>query len=296
VSGPGGFAGSHPGRVAIVGAGQVGTMLGMALTWAGARAGIDEVFLWDPDAVALAASLERGSGHRPAADMDDVLSADTILLAIPVGAIVGWLHEFGPAIGAGTFVMDTGSAKHGVVEAMRRTVPDHAHALGGHPIAGSEVSGPAGADPHRLNGATFVLCPVRDDPLAVSRGRSIAEAVAATPFEMEAGEHDRVIARTSHLPHLAACALATVAGTLAASDRDGVHRLAATGFAGATRLAAGDPTMISAFLQANRREAGMALSELIQELTLLGRALEDSDPTPLEEALAAGRAARRAVA
>jgi prephenate dehydrogenase len=295
VSGPGGFAGSRPGRVAIVGAGQVGTMLGMALSWAGPRAGVDEVFLFDSDPVALAASLERGAG-RALADMNDVLSADSIILAIPVGEIVQWLHTFGPSVGPGTLVMDTGSAKNEVVEAMRRTIPDHAHALGGHPVAGTELPGPVAADPRRLDGATFVLCPVRSDAVALQQGRSIAKAVGARPLEMDADEHDRVIARTSHLPHLAACALATVAGARLSDDADAVRLLASTGFAGATRLAAGDPTMIAAFLRANRAEVSAALAELMDELGLLARALEDSDPAPLEEALAAGRAARRAVA
>jgi prephenate dehydrogenase len=63
-----------------------------------------------------------------------------------------------------------------------------------------------------LDGATFVLCPVRSDAVALQQGRSVAKAVGAKPLEMDADEHDRVIARTSHLPHLAACALATVAG------------------------------------------------------------------------------------
>jgi prephenate dehydrogenase len=192
--------------------------------------------------------------------------------------------------------MDTGSAKHGVVEAMRRTIPDHAHALGGHPVAGTELPGPVAADPRRLDGATFVLCPVRADAAAVQRGQAIAKAVGARPVEMEADEHDRVIARTSHLPHIAACALATVASAHLSSDADTVRLLASTGFAGATRLAAGDPTMIAAFLRANRPEVSAALAELIDELSVLGRALDDSESAPLEEALAAGRAARRAVA
>jgi prephenate dehydrogenase len=270
-------------------------MLGMALSWAGARAGVDEVFLLDSDPVALAASLERGAG-RGLTDMEDVLSADSIILAIPVGEIVQWLHSFGPAVGPGSLVMDTGSAKHGVVEAMRQTIPAHAHPLGGHPVAGTELPGPVAADPRRLDGATFVLCPVRPDAVAAQRGRAIAKAVGARPFEMEADEHDRMIARTSHLPHLSACALATVAGTRLSGDADAVRLLASTGFAGATRLAAGDPTMIAAFLRANRREVTAAIADLIDELALLGRALEDADPAPLEEALAAGRAARRAVA
>jgi prephenate dehydrogenase len=241
-------------------------------------------------------SLARGGGHRLTTSMDDVLSTDTIVLAIPVDEIVRWLHDHGPALQTGTLVLDTGSAKRSVVEAMRRTVPAHAHAVGGHPVAGTEVPGPAGADRDRLAGATFVLCSVREDPEAAARGRALAEAAGARPVELDAEEHDRVIARTSHLPHLAACALASIAGALVGDGGDAPRLLASTGFAGATRLAAGDPRMISSFLRANAREVRAALTDLAEELALLGRALEDADPAALEEALAAGRAARQAVA
>jgi prephenate dehydrogenase len=295
VSGPEGFARSRPGRVAIVGAGQVGTMLGMALKWAGARFGVDEILLLDPDPVALAASLERGAGQRAATDMADVLSADTIVLAIPVGEIVRWLDEFGARVRPETLVLDTGSSKRNVVEAMRRTVPPHAHAVGGHPVAGTERPGPVGADPSRLRGATFVLCPVRDDDAALARGRAVAEAVGAIAAEMDADAHDRVIARTSHLPHLAACALAIVTGDRVPDEGQTIRLLASTGFAGATRLVAGDPAMIAAFLHANREEVGRALSDLVEELGRLGRAIDDPDPDALVAELARGQAARRAV-
>jgi prephenate dehydrogenase len=268
----------------------------MALTGAGPGAGVDEVLLLDADPGVAEESLQRGAGHRVSPSMEDAMSADTIVLAIPIDEIVGWLHQHGPAMRTGALVIDTGSAKRGVVEAMRRTVPGDAHAMGGHPVAGTELPGPAGADPGRLAGATFALCAVREDPEASARGRALAEAVGARPFELDAEEHDRVIARTSHLPHLAACALASVAGALVEGGGDAPRLLASTGFAGATRLAAGDPTMISSFLRANAREVRAALADLTSELALLGRALEDSDPAALEEALAAGRAARRAVA
>jgi prephenate dehydrogenase len=270
-------------------------MLGMALTAAGPDAGVDEVLLLDASPGVAQESLERGAGHRVSASLDDALSADTIVLAIPVDEIVRWLHDHGASVGAGALVIDTGSAKRGVVEAMRRTVPGHAHSMGGHPVAGTELPGPAGADPARLAGATFVLCAVRNDPEAAARSRALAQAAGARPFELDAGEHDRVIARTSHLPHLAACALATVAGALVEGGGDAPRLLASTGFAGATRLAAGDPTMVSSFLRANAREVSAALADLAAELALLGRALEDADPAALEEALAAGRASRRAV-
>ena len=294
MSGPDGFAGSRPGRVAIVGAGQVGTALGMALTGAGAGAGIEEVALFDRDPAAIEASLERGAGQRSASDVEDVLSADTVVLAIPVGEIVKWLDRFGGSVGTGTLVIDTGSAKASVVEAMR-ALPKSAHALGGHPIAGTERPGPDGADPSLLRGAPFVLCPVRDDDDALRRGRSLAAAAGATPVEMDAETHDRVVARTSHLPHLMASALAGVVGGLADRDGDVVRLLASTGFRGATRLAAGDPGMVAGFLQANRVEVRHAVDELIGALLPLQHLLEDEDGE-LVGALAACRAAREAVA
>jgi len=294
VSAPDDFAGSRPGRVAIVGAGQVGTALGMALTGAGAGAGIEEVSLFDRDPAVVEASLERGAGQRVAADAEDVLSADTVVLAVPVGEIVRWLDQFGPSVGSGTLVIDTGSAKASVVNAMRR-LPDDAHPLGGHPIAGTERPGPGGAEPSLLRGAPFVLCPVRADDAALRRGRALAAAVGANPVEMDAEAHDRVVARTSHLPHLMASALAGVVGGLADRDGEAVRLLASTGFRGATRLAEGDPGMVAGFLQANRTEVRRAVDELIGALLPLQHLLEDEDGE-LVGALAACRAAREAVA
>jgi len=294
VSVPDDFAGSRPGRVAIVGAGQVWTALGMALTGAGLGAGVEEIALFDRDQTAVEASLERGAAQRVAADAEDVLSADTIVLAVPVDEIVRWLDQFGPAVGRASLVIDTGSAKAGVVNSMRG-LPEGTHALGGHPIAGTERPGAAGADPALLRGAPFVLCPVRDDEAALRRGRALAEAVGATPVEMEAETHDRVVARTSHLPHLMASALAGVVGGLADRDGDVVRLLASTGFRGATRLAAGDPGMVAGFLRANRAEVRRAVDELIGALLPLQHLLEDDDGE-LVGVLAACRAAREAVA
>jgi len=296
VSGPDGFAGSRPGRVAIVGAGQVGTALGMALTEAGPGAGVDEVSLYDRDPAAVETSLERGAGQRAAGGADDVLSTDTVVLAVPVDEIVRWLDQFGASVGRDTLVIDTGSAKSAVVEAMRR-LPGDTHALGGHPIAGTERPGPAGADPSLLHGAPFVLCPVREDAVALRRGRALAEAVGASPVEMDAATHDRVVARTSHLPHVMAAALALMVGGLAEHDGEIVRLLASTGYRGATRLAAGDPEMVAGFLAANRVEVRQAIDELIGTTLLsLRRVLEDDRLEELPRALADSRAAREAVA
>jgi prephenate dehydrogenase len=273
------------GRVGIVGAGQVGTMLGLAL-----RGRAEAIALADREPSATRASLARGAGDR-AASLEEALSADIVVLAVPVPEIVRLLRERGDEFAPGTLVLDTGSAKRSVVEAMRRSVADTVHAVGGHPMTGTERPGPEGADRDRLVGATFVLCPVRDDPEAMTRAGALVDAVGARPVEMDAGIHDTVVSRTSHLPHLVAAAVALAAGDV---DPGAARDLAASGFAGTTRLAASDPAVVAAFLAANADEVEGALRSLHGALERLGSALAEG-PLPLADALAAARRVRREV-
>ncbi len=166
--------------------------------------------------------------------------------------------------------MDTGGAKRVVVEAMRG-LPASVHALGGHPVAGTERSGPEAAAPELLRGAPFVLSPVRPDPEAMARGRALARAVGARPVEMDAGAHDQVVARTSHLPHVMASALAL--SVAASGSPDEVGDLVSGGYEGATRLARSDPEMVAGFLAANADEVRRAVRELEKTLDLLAEAL-----------------------
>lgn len=277
------------GRVAIVGAGQVGTMLGMALRRAAAGFGVEEVALFDRDARRAAASLERGAGDLLLFGVREALAREAVVLAVPVPQILRFLEEHGREARPGSLLIDTGSAKAAVVEAMRRCVGPEVRALGGHPIAGTERPGPGGADPGLLRGAAFVLTPVRDDPEALARGRSLARAVGARPVEMDAAAHDRVAARTSHLPHLMAAALALVVQQAGGEARD----LAGTGYRGAVRLASSDPHMAAGFLWANAGEVRAALDDL--EAALAGlRAALDGGPDHLARALSAARSAAEA--
>lgn len=288
--------GNRLGRVAIVGAGQVGTMLGLALRSRASDARpdavreVDRVVLADSSAEALEASLARGAGDvaLPAEELPGLLpELDTVVLALPVPAIQAWLSELGPRLSPGTFVLDTGSAKAAVVATMRERLPERVHALGGHPMAGSERPGPGGADPARLRDAPFVLVPVRNDPTALARGRLLATAVDARPVEMDAATHDRLVATASHLPHVMAFALAMVA---AGTNGDGeLHRVAGTGFAGAVRLARSDPAMVAGFMAANATEVQAAVSELCTALARVSAAIRGG-PAELTALLAGARA------
>jgi prephenate dehydrogenase len=272
-----GAAGAALGNIAVVGAGQIGTMIGMALR-ADGRDDVREVAVYDRDLAVANASFERGSADRVLATEDEVFQADTIVLCVPVPEIVRLVVLWGPALPPGTFLVDAGSAKKRVVEAMRR-LPKHVHALGGHPMAGTHIRGPAGARPELLQNAAFIFTPVRDDVAALERGRALARAVRARAVELDAPTHDAVAAVTSHLPHVAAFALMSLA-----SSREHARELVGSGFADATRLADSDPEMVAGFLSANALQVHRALGEFVAILERLASRLDD-DPQALAHLL-----------
>jgi prephenate dehydrogenase len=263
--------------VAIIGAGQVGTMIGLALRSRpshGSDAGPAQVAVFDRDRAVAERSLARGSANRILPHLEDALTADAIVLAVPVPEIVKLIDEFGRRLPVGSLVIDTGSAKRVVVKAMRRSISEGVHAIGGHPMAGTERPGAEGASAKALAGAAFVLTPIRDDGAAVGRAAGLAEAAGARPVVMDAESHDRVVALTSHLPHVMAFALAGLAGD-AAREGEPVAALASTGFSSAARLSRTDPEMVAAFLSANADEVRQALGRLMERLQALDAALDD---------------------
>lgn len=261
------------GSVAIVGTGQTGTALGIALSRSGAA---QEVVLHDRDPRVAERSRSLGAGTRTAGRIEDALRADTVILSVPVSGIVAIVDSHGRSLRPGTLLLDTGSAKRVVIEAMRRSVELSVHAIGGHPVAGTERPGPEGADAATLAGATFALCPVRDDPEALRRARVLVHAVGADALVMDAGAHDRAVARTIGLPHLVAFALAAAVRT----KGEVAGALAGPGLRGATRLARSDPAMVAALLAANAAEIREAVAGLRLALEALVSTLDD------EEALA----------
>jgi prephenate dehydrogenase len=281
------------GRVAIVGAGQVGTLLGMALMANRRAAGVEAITLFDHDPATAAESLARGAGDAAGVEVSDAFGADVVVLAVPVPEIVTLVDRFGPMTRPGALVIDTGSAKRAVVEAMLRSIPPHAHAIGGHPMVGTERPGPAGADPDRLAGATFVLSAVRPDDEGLARARAFVEAVGGRALLMDAEAHDRAVAFTSHLPHLLAFALAGSAEAAAGGGGIELGALVSTGFLGATRLAESDPGTTAGFLGANAEEVTAAASRFRDRFDAMVSAL--ADPASLERLFLEGRAGRRAL-
>uniref|UniRef100_UPI00333FEEAD prephenate dehydrogenase n=1 Tax=Castellaniella defragrans TaxID=75697 RepID=UPI00333FEEAD len=220
--------------------------------------------------------------------------ADLILLATPVGAMRGALEALRPHLRPQALITDAGSTKSDVVAIARAALGDRQHQfLPGHPIAGSEMTGPEAADPALYYGRKVVLTPLDETPLRARDWLTrVWEACGAHVLVMDAERHDRVLASVSHVPHfLAAAYMAQIAR---AGDADLRLSLAGTGFRDFTRIAAGSAEVWRDIFLSNR-------AAVLEELDAFGRALDelrrtlenDPDPRALEIFLEQAALARR---
>jgi prephenate dehydrogenase len=261
-------------RVAVVGTGLIGTSIAMAAVRAG-----DAVRGFDADADALARAAER-SGLVPAGSLRECVSDATIVfVCTPIPSLAGLVAE---ALSAapGAVVTDVGSVKSHVTSQVLAEA-DAAHLarfVGGHPMGGSERSGPDRASPSVVDGIVWVLCGTeRTDPAAVERLAAWIERVGASPVRMDAERHDRLVAVVSHLPQVASTVLMGLAATEEAGEPE-ILLLAAGGFRDLTRLAASSPHLWSDILLGNREQIAHALE------LYTGRLLEMRDMVLAERA------------
>lgn len=276
----------------IVGVGLLGGSLGMALR----RRGLAEevVGICRRKSVAEEA-VAAGAVDRAGPDFSLLSGADLVVFATPVLSIPALLREASPYLSAGCIVTDHGSTKRSLMEEMLPLTPDGAALVGGHPMAGSEQSGLAAAREDLFEDACYVLTPtVKSIGDSVTRLESMARALGARPLRMDAAEHDAAVARISHLPHVAAMAVA-MAAIRGAPAPELLSELAAGGFRDTTRIALGDPTMWHDILLANRPEISLALDDLILQLGEFRSVLASGESADLHRVLIAAAAAREAV-
>ncbi len=266
--------------VHMIGLGLMGGSLAMALRGQVGRTTAEDIA---PSVIADATA--RGVIDGPGASRD----ADIVVLAVPAHAIIDLVP--GLALRPGALVLDLGSTKTRICEALDGLPPD-VLAVGGHPMCGLAENGYAHAIPTLYQGARFVLC---ETQRTTGEARIIAEmlvrAVGAQPLWMDRARQDRLTALTSHLPHLLSFALMRLAMDGAAEDA-ALLDLAAGGFDGATRLARTDAAMIAGMFSTNADQLRAAAAELRAHLDRLDAILADADA--LERELGAIVAARRA--
>ncbi|MGH9292495.1 MAG: prephenate dehydrogenase/arogenate dehydrogenase family protein [Acidimicrobiales bacterium] len=261
----------------MIGLGLVGSSIAAALRARGWHVtGADR----DPAREARAGELAMidAGGDDPASEVSFIATPSSA-----VGTIALGLLERGPGV-----VTDVA----GVKAPIAAEVLDPRF-VGGHPMAGSEQEGPDGADPDLFVGATWVLTPTAStDPRAFSTVRQVVSSLGADVVALAPERHDELVAVVSHVPHLTAAALMSLAGA-SEVDRVVLMRLAAGGFRDMTRVAAGSPAIWPDICRDNAGAICAVLDRLLGRLGEVRRMVADADRMALEELLEGARAARR---
>jgi len=270
-----------PRTVGIVGLGLIGTSIGLALRQ---RRVAERVVGMDTDVSAVEAARARGALDKGAATYDLLQEADLVVVAVPPDAVVEVAVQAAKVLRAGAVITDVASTKGPIVRALEQRLPRRVRYVGGHPMAGSERTGPQAADAQLLLGRPFIVTPTAaGDGEAVEMVSGLARGLGMQPVVLDAQEHDDLVAQISHAPYLLAVAALNAASEAALP-------LQGPGFGGISRLAASPVEMWTQICAGNAAAIRRALGRVRTELDELERALGD------REALAAmlRRARRRA--
>jgi prephenate dehydrogenase len=261
-------------RVAIIGLGLMGGSLAMALQ--GRCAALLGV---DPNKETLARALEQGIVEQASSDPREILpQADLVILAAPVAAIVQLLKDLPHLHPGSAIVMDLGSTKAKILEAMAE-LPERFDPLGGHPMCGKEKNSLLHAEAGLFQGAAFALTALeRSSSRARRLATQLVRAIGAMPLWLDPALHDYWTARTSHFPYLVACMLASNT-PLAAAE------LLGPGFRSSTRLAATSPAIMLDIVMTNRDELLAAVADFRSSLNRLEDSLLHINTVDLEQML-----------
>lgn len=275
-------------RVAVVGTGLVGTSIAMAAARSGAS-----VRGMDSDAGVLETASVLG-GFEPVAVLDDcVADADIVFICTPTGTIAGLAARV-LSSAPDAVVTDAGSVKsHVVRDVEEAAAAEHIERfVGGHPMGGSERSGPDGASASVVDDIVWVLTPTAaTDEGSILRLESFVEGVGSRPIRMDPERHDRLVAIVSHLPQVASTVLMGLAATEEADEPD-ILLLAAGGFRDLTRLAASSPSLWSDILLSNREALSEAVDLYVERLGRLRDLVASGRAEDVERAFAEAKEAR----
>ena len=281
-------------RIALVGIGLIGSSLARAIRERGLADHV-AVATRSADTLAEAQALELGDSYTTDA-AEAARGADLVVVSVPVGASGAVAKTIAPALKPGAILTDVGSTKASVIEAMAPHVPDGVHFVPGHPIAGTEKSGPSAGFASLFEGRWCILTPPSDaDGAAVARLAAFWEAVGSRVEAMDPEHHDRVLAIVSHLPHIIAYCITGTADDLETVTESEVIKYSASGFRDFTRLAASDPVMWRDVCLHNRDAILEMLARFSEDLSALQRDIRYGNGAALEAAFVRTRSIRRSI-
>ena len=280
--------------ILIVGAGLIGSSVARA---AKQKAKTPTVLVADASAsvvetverLGFADGAAEGSAHHFAA------RADLVLLCVPPARIAEVAADLLPVMKPGAVLSDVGSVKAAVVDAVTPHVPDGVSFIPGHPIAGTEFSGPEAGFAELFENRWWVLTPDDESDPNVARLQEFLEQLGAQVSVMDAHRHDIVLATTSHVPHLIAYTLVGTAVDMETVTQNEVVKFSASGFRDFTRIAASDPVMWRDVFLTNKDATLEVVDRFIEDLTALKRAIRWGEGETLLEHFAKTRDIRRRI-
>jgi cyclohexadieny/prephenate dehydrogenase len=280
-------------RVALIGLGLIAGSMAHAMR-AGGLAG--EVVGHAKSAETRAAALELFCDRVCDTAAEAVQGADLVVLAVPVGAMGAIAAEIAPHLKPGAVVTDVGSVKGAVVEAVLPHIPAGVAFIPGHPMAGTEYSGPRSGFATLFRNRRWLLTPLEGTPpAALAQFRHLLEAMGALVDEMEVAHHDLVVAVVSHVPHAIAYTMVGVADHMHRVSAQEVIKYSAAGFRDFTRIAASDPVMWRDVFLTNKDAVLDILGRFSEELFVLQRAIRMGDGDHLHAYFTRTRAIRRGI-
>jgi cyclohexadieny/prephenate dehydrogenase len=281
-------------RVALIGLGLIGSSLSHAIRRGGlARHVVGHAQSAKTRDTALRIGLV-GSVYATAAEA--VRDADLVVLCTPIGVCGGIAKEIKPALAAGAILTDVGSVKGAVLRDVAPHVPAGVHFIPGHPIAGTEHSGPESGFASLFDGRWCVLTPPAGvDKAAVEKLAGFWKACGSHVEVMDAEHHDLVLAITSHVPHLIAYNIVNTAHHLERVTDSEVIKFSAGGFRDFTRIAASDPVMWRDVFLNNKEAVLEMLGRFSEDLTALQRAIRYGEGETLHKLFVEARATRRGI-
>ena len=278
----------------IIGGGLIGSSIARA---AKPRAGISTVWVADKSAsvvetverLGIADGVAEGSAHHFASQ------ADLVILCVPPGKIAEVAADILPVMKPGAVLSDVGSIKGGVIATVQPHLRGDISVIPGHPIAGTEFSGPEAGFEELFENRWCVLTPINAEDPALPRLTAFWEALGSDVAVMDPDRHDTVLATTSHVPHLIAYTLVGTAVDMETVTGDEVVKFSAGGFRDFTRIAASDPVMWRDVFLSNREATLEVVDRFIEDLTALKRAIRWSDGDTLLDHFAKTRDIRRRI-
>ena len=281
-------------KLTLIGIGLIGSSIALAAKRANL---VETISITTRREETLAEAQSLSLGDHYTLDMAEaVKGADLVIVCVPVGASEAVAKSIAAHLNDGAIVSDVGSVKQAVVDQMAPHLPDHVHFIPGHPIAGTEYSGPSAGFSSLFEDRWCILTPQKgDDETATAKLTEFWQGLGSNVECMDPTHHDLVLATTSHLPHLIAYNIVGTADDLEQVTKSEVIKYSAAGFRDFTRIAASDPTMWRDVCLHNKEALLEMLSRFSEDLSSLQRMIRYGEGDKLFDLFTRTREIRRSI-